>query len=177
MMNIQFKHPAFKQSLLYLFGLILVLVVGNLILPDANQPALTIDQKLANLNADSSQTNLSPPAEEATSGQFWRIALAMAAVLALMLITWRAFIHLSGQKASPNELISILSRQSLGPKHSLLLVAVGDRQLLLGVTDQQVNLIADLSGENLDTPPGDNNAPQFSAILKGLGLKQHEPQL
>jgi flagellar protein FliO/FliZ len=49
-------------------------------------------------------------------------------------------------KGSPTNRISLLARQSIGPRHHLVMVEAADRLLLLGISPEGIRLLSPLGG-------------------------------
>lgn len=79
-----------------------------------------------------------------------RLVFSLAVVVGLLLLLARfsAKRFTSGTDAP----IRVLHRQSLSRNGSVALVAVGDRVLVLGTTDQQVSLLTELDPDEVDIP-------------------------
>ena len=82
-----------------------------------------------------------------------QVASALSVVLGLMLLFAVVSRTMSRRKAKPHELIEVLSRTVVSPKHTLHLVRVHDRMILLAETP---NGLAQL--ESLASPPGTDQA-------------------
>ena len=71
-----------------------------------------------------------------------------------------------------NRMIKVLASHSLSPKRQLTVVEVAGRTLLLGVTDQSINLITEFTDTEelvrLINPPA-VPAEGFATILKKFG--------
>ncbi len=79
----------------------------------------------------------------------WSVVWATAVVLALILLGgW--FLHWVMKKAGHEEegRIKVLHRFYLSPKHSLVIVNVEGRRLLLGVAENGINFICELGRDN-----------------------------
>ena len=63
--------------------------------------------------------------------------------------------------------LKVVSRLNLAPKSSLQIIKVGDRNLLIGVTDKEINLIADLTEKQTQSPKLSNN-DQFQSLVKNF---------
>jgi flagellar protein FliO/FliZ len=85
--------------------------------------------------------------------------LKTAGALALVLGILFAFIYILrrwgglAQRSASQSLIEILSKQSFGPRHHLILVKVtGERNVLVGVSPQNMSLLSlttpDMSGKD-----------------------------
>ncbi|MEQ1875898.1 MAG: flagellar biosynthetic protein FliO [Bdellovibrionia bacterium] len=85
--------------------------------------------------------------EEAQPGPFRKTMLSLGIILAAILGTaFAARRWLSKKKASlPNAQIKIISQHYLGPRKSLAIVYVAGESLLVGITDNQINLVKQLS--------------------------------
>lgn len=73
-----------------------------------------------------------------------RVLLSLACVLGLL---WFAARRLSGSasvKRQRTAALSVVARQSLGGRTGVAVVEVGDRRLLLGVSEHGVNLLSEL---------------------------------
>lgn len=79
-----------------------------------------------------------------------RLVFSLAVVVGLLLLLARfSAKRFASGTGSP---IRVLHRQSLTRNGSVALVAVGDRVLLLGTTDQQVSLLTELDPDEVDIP-------------------------
>ena len=67
--------------------------------------------------------------------------------------------------------LKVVSRLNLAPKSSLQIIKVGDRNLLIGVTDKEINLIADLTEKQTQSPKLSNN-DQFQSLVKNFAKRQ-----
>lgn len=95
--------------------------------------------------------------------------LAVLACLYLVLIGLRRW-HTQVAAISDRQL-SIVETLRLSPKQVLHLVRVGDRQLLLGASDGQVALLAEVGG----TPPvADGAAPAFISHLQQAAARVNQ---
>lgn len=79
-----------------------------------------------------------------------RVVFSLAAVLGLMwflarVASWR----MGGGHAS---VVRLIGRQSLGRTSSVAVVAVGERMLVLGVTEAGVRLLAELDADEIEVP-------------------------
>lgn len=78
-----------------------------------------------------------------------RVVLSLGVVLGLLwLVARMASARTGGRRAG---LVTVHARQPLGRNAYLSVVTVGDRALLVGVTEHQVNLISELPSQLLDT--------------------------
>jgi len=73
-----------------------------------------------------------------------RVGLSLAAVLGLIWLFSRGMQRGQGSRMSASARVRVLSRQPLGRNAGVAVVKVGERALVLGVTDGQISLLTDL---------------------------------
>ncbi len=106
---------------------------------------------------------------------FVRLIVSLGVVVAVMAAAAWALKRMSsgglgaGRSRSGRPVrLEILGRQSLGRRSSLALVRFGDRGLVLGVTDQQVTLLAETDATELTVDrPEDDRAPRTVSLTDG----------
>jgi flagellar protein FliO/FliZ len=82
------------------------------------------------------------------TGLLIRLAFSLLAVIGLLLLLARlANRRFSGRTGS---MIQVLHRQALSKGAGVAVISVGERVLLVGTTEHEVRLIAELSPEELD---------------------------
>lgn len=81
---------------------------------------------------------------------FLRVVFSLGAVLGLVWFLARMASHRMGG-AHPS-VVRLLGRQSLGRTSSVAVVAVGERVLVVGVTEHGVRLLAELDADEVDVP-------------------------
>jgi flagellar protein FliO/FliZ len=112
-----------------------------------------------------------------TAGSLLQVTLSLALVLAAVFAAAWVVRRLSGFGRFGANAIQVVADAPLGTKERAVLVQVGEQQLLLGVTQSQVNLLHVLPQPISIAPPPapggeQGNRPDFAAILKrSLGLK------
>lgn len=74
-------------------------------------------------------------------------ALVVSCVLAVLVLKYAVPKLSFVKKPSENDRIKILSRTSLGPKQHLYLVKADEKCILLGATDQNIQKITELGGD------------------------------
>jgi flagellar protein FliO/FliZ len=85
-----------------------------------------------------------------------RVVFSLSVVLGLLwLIARVSSRRLRG--SSHQGLVRTLVRQPLSRGTSLAVVSVGERVLVVGITEQQVNLLTELDPSEVDTHPADAN--------------------
>lgn len=86
-----------------------------------------------------------------------RMVVSLAVVLGLLLLCARlGQKRFKGRSGSP---LQVLHRQSLSRSSGVAVVSVGGRMLLLGTTDQQVQMLTELDPAEVDQPAADQAAP------------------
>lgn len=76
-----------------------------------------------------------------------RTAFSLALVLAVLTVLARMVAK--RQRGSGTSPLRVLHRQGLGKGSTMAVVAVGERVLLVGATEQQVRLLTELDGDEL----------------------------
>ncbi|SDQ19807.1 flagellar biosynthetic protein FliO [Quadrisphaera sp. DSM 44207] len=72
-----------------------------------------------------------------------RVAVSLAAVLGLVWLLARGARRTGAGRVAPASRFAVVGRQSLGRSAGVAVVRVGDRALVLGVTEQSVRLLAE----------------------------------
>ena len=76
---------------------------------------------------------------------FVKTIIAMIAVIALAIWGIRHWMpRLQGLRPRPDSVIQILERFGLEPRKALYIIQIGKKRLLLGVSENQINKLADL---------------------------------
>jgi len=79
-----------------------------------------------------------------------RLVASLAVVVGLLLVLARvAGRRFAGRAGAP---IQVLHRQSLSRSSSVAMISVGSRVLLVGTTDHQVSLLAEVDPDEVDLP-------------------------
>ena len=94
-----------------------------------------------------------------TAGLLLRVVVALVSVLGLVWLFSRGMTRGRGRRLVPG-MTEVLSRQALSRAASVVVVRVGDKALVLGVTEQQVNLIAET-----DLPAEDDAAARRTETI------------
>jgi flagellar protein FliO/FliZ len=81
-----------------------------------------------------------------------RLILSLALVVGLMLLIAR---WVGRRYQSTGSVLDVVHRQQLSRGSSVVVVTTGGRGLVLGVTDQQVSLLAEVDPEDLALPEPD----------------------
>lgn len=64
--------------------------------------------------------------------------------------------------------VAILHRSALGPREQIVIIKIGEKTLLLGVTAQSINTLSDLTGQDFNSSPTTNPTVNFRSILNRL---------
>jgi flagellar protein FliO/FliZ len=89
---------------------------------------------------------------------FGRMLLVLGLIIGVLMVLarygkkWQQGGGLAGRGAKPAGRIDVLSRRSLGRHISLLVVRVAGRTLLVGQSNQQMTLLAELDGDEWVEP-------------------------
>ncbi len=105
----------------------------------------------------------------------WRslagMLLCTAVILYLAYWFTRRFAH--GYTARATRHMQVYDRLTLGPNKSLLVARVGQRWFVLGVANERISLLAELTEEQAQPwqdgrVPGQAQAPKFADILSDI---------
>ncbi|MHA7222556.1 flagellar biosynthetic protein FliO [Arthrobacter sp. RHLT1-20] len=99
-----------------------------------------------------------------------RVLVALGAVLGLMWFLQRRLGKGTGRRRADRAL-TIVSRQSVGQKASVVVVDAAGHRFLLGVTDHAVSVLhtGDIPAEAEEVPVAENRAGEFARLLAGFG--------
>ena len=81
-----------------------------------------------------------------------RVALSLACVLGVLWFLARRLQGTGAVKRQRTAALSVVARQSLGGRTGVALVEIGDRRLLLGVSEHGVNLLTEVAVEPVTEP-------------------------
>ncbi|MDA0745099.1 MAG: flagellar biosynthetic protein FliO [bacterium] len=110
-----------------------------------------------------------------------RMGLSLLVVIALIWLATHLLKRFSGGRISSgaSARIQVLERTYIAPKKAVYIVRIGSRALAVGVTDTQMNTLAELDPEEiLSAEPAQNNNPtssSFAHILKGMRTRLTGP--
>jgi flagellar protein FliO/FliZ len=115
----------------------------------------------------------SPLMSGGVGGQLTQLVLGLLLVVGL--IFGLAWLLRRVQGASPRngQLIQLLGSRALGPRDRLLLVQVGNEQILLGITPGRITPLHVLK-EPVQVPDSQNATPEFAQRLMELLGKDHK---
>jgi len=110
-------------------------------------------------------------ASASTLELFARLIMSLAVVIGLMwvaanVLRKRGFSGVAGRRAVRGPQVELLARRPLGRNASIAVVRVGERSLVVGVTDHQVTKLGEVEFEDIDlnedatwTAPSGGNSP------------------
>ena len=85
-------------------------------------------------------------------------------------VLFRRWMH-QGPQAGALRQLRLLETVRLSPKQALYLVAIGDQQLLIGATDQNISLLSPIEDSFTSTPAGETQPQQsldFGSLVQSL---------
>ncbi len=99
-------------------------------------------------------------ASASTFALFARLLLSLGVVIGLMwvaanVLRKRGFSGGAGRRGPRGPHVELLARRPLGRNASIAVVRVGERSLVVGVTDHQVTKLDDFDGDEMDLDEGD----------------------
>ena len=118
--------------------------------------------------------NAVPKNQADVSGYLYKVVWVTFFLLIFLVAGLFLYKKLIFKNAAPySSTIRIIGRQNLSAKQSILIVKIEDKKYALGVTEQQVNLIAEL-GEVTDNDmnSGETRPINFGQFLKNITTKK-----
>jgi flagellar protein FliO/FliZ len=104
-------------------------------------------------------------------GQLLQLLLGLGLVVGLIFVL--AWLMRRVQRAGPagNQVIELLGSRALGPRDRLVLVQVGNEQILLGVTPGRITPLH-VMNEPVHVPQSQSSTPEFARrLMEALGNK------
>ncbi|MFP5300836.1 flagellar biosynthetic protein FliO [Cobetia sp. SIMBA_158] len=142
---------------------------GAILLPDAspNTNATTQAPSPAFLGSDANLTADTGHSSPLGAASLVNTGLALAAVIGVILLLAWLMKTLGGAQTLRSNRIALrpLARLALGHKQSLVVVAVGNQQLLLGVGPAGITSLGELTAENGGLVPADDGSTPNDASL------------
>lgn len=125
------------------------------------KPLITPIALLASVDASAASTLPS------AAGSIFQMLFGLALVLVVMLVVLRMLKKLQGTRAAGGAL-KVLGATAVGPRERVVLVAVGDTVLVLGVAPGRVNALHSLPASELPVAPEAATAPaaEFAGRLR-----------
>jgi len=148
---------------------------------NTTQDTLSLDLQQKLLNAQQiNQTNpqdISEPVTVSVTGLLLETVIGLAIVIGLIFLTVYLFKKLQGAKwMSENQQaidMEILQNKMLGPQQRIVLAKIGSDFMLLGVTNENINLIKMIDSSQIDQDFTENQAvgQEFSQSVNQLLAK------
>lgn len=168
----------FKQidirKYLYGIGIVILILMAILFLVWDNGSDFRKGEPYQTTVSDSLQEQV--PQSPGMSGYLIKVILVTLLIIGILLAGAKWYGKLNKLAGSPS-FIKILSKQSIGPKQYLLLIAIEQKKLLLGITENTINHIADL-GEYKESDDVQynsiNNTTSFSSVLNYFRKDKNE---
>ena len=123
------------------------------------------------LEAANDSTYSSGQQPELTS-HFYKVFVVTALIilfLVLILFVYKKLVGVTGNQNKSK--IYVLSRQNIGPKQSVVIVAIENKKYALGVTDHNINILTELgeaSEEDLATVDIKQVSQNFASIFEKI---------
>ena len=107
--------------------------------------------------------------------EFWTTALYIFVMFAVIAAAYWAtkYISQKGKKVKSRKM-RMVDRMSLGRDKHIVLIEVGDKNLLIGVTNQAINVLGDIDGDTLQKQQGEEGMPAgkgFAASVRDFFIK------
>ncbi len=99
--------------------------------------------------------------------------IAGVGIIGLMFFFLKKY-TLKAQNSSNKMNLKVVSKLPLQPKSSLFVVEAGDKTLLIGVSEKNINLISDLSEKGNNAVPDSTNSKNLPAKIKAPEVKMPE---
>lgn len=155
------------------YGLALVFAVVTIIgaiLMYSSPPGVADRQKETNsVQTAEKVTTQDETFDSNYSGYVLRTVLVTLFIIILIIAIAKIYRNRVHQEVNNRIEMHVLGRKYIGPKQFLLMVNVERRNLLLGVTDNSINLIASYEpeeDENVTSGSGNENAEPFAKLFK-----------
>lgn len=100
--------------------------------------------------------------------QFTHMFFTLIFMVGLIVLLAFLYKKLGGAITRNNNELKLLSTLPLGTKEKLLLIQVGDQQLLLGATASNINILHELTNPVAIDNPQATTKRDFKKILEGL---------
>lgn len=111
------------------------------------------------------------------SSTTWSLLMMLAVLAAIPVVLW-LLKRLQTLRPAAGGTLQLNGQLALGPRERVVLVQVGDRELVLGVTPQQITLLAEQAAEIDDSPrparPADTGRA-FTTVLRNLQQVRRQP--
>lgn len=105
------------------------------------------------------------------------VIMSLVGVVFLIFLTyyWANWLN-KRVRLNPNSSVKVVERVSLGQDRAIMIVSIGEKYMMLGVTGQHIDKIADLDKADMDKIIADKNAhtpqPFATTLLNVLSMKK-----
>jgi flagellar protein FliO/FliZ len=126
---------------------------------------------LLGLSVQNSAAGIEPPSPfSSTLRLIWGLLIVLGILLIIYALAKKKLSFLQG--GNGKGAITIVETRHLMPRKSLCLVNVRGREYLLGLSNEQINLIAAL--DHHASPPGSTNSPAYQDFAATLATAKSE---
>ena len=167
---------------------LLTIAVPVFCLPAQEAETATVDETELLIEDSQTGTNLVPDERSLNSFGLWdfvRMIIILAAVVGVIYLIFFLLKRSANPKMQNNELMRVLSTQTIANNRSLHLVEVGRQIFLIGAGDNSVNLVSEITDkESIDeirlrmSEQTVGEKRRFKDVLSGLfgqnGMKQEK---
>lgn len=164
------------KKILYGLGLVTLVLMAILFLISDNGSEYKQNYSIQSGAIDSLNTKTSQSPSPSMSGYLLKVILVTIFIIAILILGAKWFGKLNKFSGNP-AFIKILSKQNIGPKQFLLLIVLEKKKLLLGVTENSINHIADMGEYNESDDVEYNSIKEttsFSSLLNYLRKGKNE---
>ena len=140
----------------------------------AAEPSATAPEAMGPFPEAAPEPEAQPPMPS-LGGAVFKVVSSVALVVAVLYAGVYLTRTLSRKVSSGNvkaDAISVLHKRHIAPKKAIYVVTVGQRAMVVGVTDSQISHLADLSQAEVDgiKVPENDRAKQFKKHLLSFGF-------
>lgn len=108
-------------------------------------------------------------------GDFWTTFFYVIVMVAIIVAAYLATKYLAGKGRNvKSRQMRILDRMMLGKDKHIVLLEVGDKNLLIGVTNQTINVLGDIDGETLKQKQSESSETEqkgFASKLRDFAVR------
>lgn len=166
---------------LWTVGLVLAVALTGLFMVNTQPVSAerSLDASALNAANDGSTTGMTTSPTGSLTGAMVKMVSALAIVVICVYFGLYLLKRLTGRRPGSglkNDVLEVLQTTHLGPRKTISLVKIGNRSVLVGVTEQQISTITELdqveTQEILAGEPAAEEKPDaFSGVLKSATLR------
>jgi len=167
-------NDLFFKKILYGIVILILIITSIFYLTWNSEPDIASPVNYQKAQPDSIDQTLTP--RQNLSGYFLKVIVVTVLILGIIIIgaKWYGKLNNAGNSSSG---IKILARNHIGTKQQIILVKIEGKKLLLGVTENNINLISDMGVSDEEEDSKYEKAqeyPRFSDFLKQLRKDKNE---